>query len=176
MGCAKGLDGRYARLVAPPVIVQEVPAESRTDLVSLVDQSFDGIYRWHARKTLREVRWVRRAAREERAIGLIMLTTLTPDLGYVYYVAVLPAERGAGIGALLLDDAMAALRAVGAREVLACIRSENLPSIRLFRAKGFERIRFRDLVRDRGFWDAARLWAGMVVAPGEGVFHTVVRG
>ncbi|HET6488020.1 MAG TPA: hypothetical protein VFH83_16450, partial [Spirochaetia bacterium] len=74
MGCAKGPDERYARLVTPSgtpsavpsatpsvgssVTVEEVPSASRAHLVSLLDLSFDGIYRWHARRTLPQVRWV----------------------------------------------------------------------------------------------------------------------
>ena len=171
--CGVGAPG-YAPDVAG-VSIREAAVDSRADLVSLLDRSFEGIYRWHARRTLFKVRWVRRADRDDAPIGLIMLTTLAPDLGYVYYVAVLPAERRAGMGARLLDDALDMLRAAGAKDVLACIRAENLPSIRLFRAKGFQRIGFRDLARARGFWSAARVWMRMVVAPGEGVFRAAIR-
>jgi L-amino acid N-acyltransferase YncA len=102
-----------------------------------------------------------------------MFTMIEPFCGYVYYVAVTPSQRAAGVGGLLLDDALRQLAAAGAREVFACIRTDNTPSLRLFESRAFAKVGFRELARARGFGNAARLWRRMVVAPGERVFRTL---
>jgi len=160
----------------PPVIVRvaEVPVERRAGLAPIVEESFHGLYRWHALQTLRSVKRVRSASREGGAAGLTMFTMLGPGLGYIYYVAVLPGNRQAGVGRALLDDALTELEGDGAREVLACIRAENLPSIRLFSSRGFAPTRFGQVARERGFAGALRLWRRMVVAPGERVYRAAL--
>ena len=155
--------------------IDDVPRDSRERLAAILDQSFTGIYRWHARKILRSVHRVRAAARGGAAVGVTMFTMLGPFSGYVYYVAVAPSHRAAGVGGLLLDDALGLLRTESAREVFACIRADNTASLRLFESRGFTEVSFRELARGRGFGSAARLWMRMVVAPGERVFRTSFR-
>jgi ribosomal protein S18 acetylase RimI-like enzyme len=150
--------------------VHEVPHESRASFLSIIDQTFTGIYRWHAKRTLRSVPWVRGANRGNTRVGMSMLTMLGKGSGYVYYIAVAPSERAAGVGGALLDDALQVVRAAGAREALACVQSDNIWSIRLFESRGFVSTGFCELVRSRGFVSAAFLWTRMVVAPGERVY------
>jgi len=159
---------------AAPLTIRGVPVERRGSLAGVIEQSFRGIYRWHASRTLQSVTHVRAASEGDDAIGLTMFTMLGPDTGYLYYVAVVPSRRQSGVGGALLDDALEALRAQGALEVLACIRAENLPSIRLFASRGFRRTSFRERARERGVAGAAKLWRRMVVAPGERVFRKVM--
>ncbi len=154
-----------------PVSIREVGSDRRAELLPILEQSFRGIYRWHALRTLQDVHRVRAASRDGADVGLTMFTMLGPALGYLYYVAVAPSLRGAGIGGLLLDDALSALGAEGAREVLACIRSDNAASIRLFASRGFARETFGEAARSRGLAGALKLWRRMVVAPGERVFR-----
>ncbi len=156
--------------VTDPESITEVPGPLRARLVPILDQSFEGIYRWHARRALRSVPWVRQAIRGGLPAGLSMLTMVGAGLGYVYYVAVIPAQRRAGLGGMLLDDALEVLGTAGALETLACIRGDNTASVRLFRSRGFERIRLRDLSRMKGLAAAVVIWAKMVVAPREQVF------
>ncbi len=155
---------------ADMLTIEDVPGESRSGLRPLLGECFTGIYLWHAMKTLRSVPWTRAASTGGAAAGVSMLSMLGRDLGYVYYIAVSPRHRGAGIGGRLLDDALQLLRRSGAREVLACIRPDNTSSIRLFRSRGFAQTGFAALARARGLLAAAALWARMVVAPGERVF------
>jgi ribosomal protein S18 acetylase RimI-like enzyme len=162
--------------MSPVARVEDVPAVSREGLTSIIDQSFAGIYRWHAERTLRSVRWVRQAVQGDAPAGLAMLTTLGQRAGYIYYVAVAPSQRGSGVGGLLLDDAFRVLHAAGAREVFACARKDNTPSIRLLGSRGFVKTGFRELARRKGLKAAAALWMRMVVAPGERVYVKVIPG
>jgi ribosomal protein S18 acetylase RimI-like enzyme len=150
--------------------VEEVPVGSREGLRPILDQTFEGMYLWHARRTLRSTPWVREAIRGSEPAGLSMSKMLGPDIGYIFYVAVIPSQRARGIGGLLLDDALRLLRGAGAREILACIRADNAVSLRLFASRGFRTTGLRELVHAKGAARAARLWAQMVVAPGERVF------
>ncbi|HTO23629.1 MAG TPA: N-acetyltransferase [Spirochaetia bacterium] len=149
----------------------DVPHGARPRLTPILEASFQGIYRWHALRTLPSVQRVRAIAREGADVGLTMFEMLGPGLGYVYYVAVHPGSRGAGVGGALLDDALAQLRGSGAREVLACIRPENTSSIHLFSSRGFTATSFRETARLRGLGGTLGLWRRMVVAPGERVYR-----
>jgi ribosomal protein S18 acetylase RimI-like enzyme len=153
-----------------PATIEDAPPASRTSLLPLIDECFEGLYRWHARRTLRAVPWVRVTTRDGERIGLAMLTMLAPVSGYLYYIAVKPSQRAAGIGGLLLEDAVRVLRGAGACEIFACIRPDNVPSIRLMRSRGFARTRFSELARSRGVTRAVMLWIRMMAVPGEQVF------
>jgi ribosomal protein S18 acetylase RimI-like enzyme len=164
------MEGSLHERMSSTVQIEGAPTESRKSLRLIVDQSFQGIYRWHARRTLRSVKWVRKATRAGTRVGLTMVTMLGQSCGYICYIAVTPAQRAKGIGGFLLDDALELLRAAGAQEVFACAQADNVPSIRLLRSRDFVRTGFRELVLVKGFARTARLWIRMVVAPGERVF------
>ncbi len=153
-----------------PLHIELVPTGARESLTVLLEQSFTGMYRWHAKRTLRSVRWVRRASIGGADVGLVMCTMLETGSGYIPYVAVSPSQRGQGIGGALLDDALHLLRSEAAREVFACVRPDNIPSIRLFGSRGFAVTGFRGLASSKGITRAARNFIRMVVAPGEKVF------
>lgn len=151
--------------------IEGVPPEARASLQPILDQSFHGIYRWHARRTLRSVTWVREATRENAKLGLSMSMMLGQGSGYIYYVAVAPSQRAKGVGGFLLDDAITLLRSEGAVEIFACARYINTPSIRLLQSRDFRKTGFCKLAGLKGFAGAARLWMQMVVAPGEKVYE-----
>ena len=153
--------------------LREVPAGQRAALLPLVDRSFSGLYRLHARRTLRSAPWVLASVEAGDAAGLIMLSLLEPGAGYVYYVAVDPPHRRKGLGLVLLDAGLEVLRDAGARETFSCVKLTNVPMVLLLRARGFREIGFRALTRARGLAGAVRLMTRMVAAPGETVF---VRG
>jgi ribosomal protein S18 acetylase RimI-like enzyme len=165
------MNGELARGVK----IVEARPESRRSLLPLLDQSFQGIYRWHARRTLRSAQWVRKAVREDLAVGLSMLRMVARRTGYIYYIAVIPSERGAGLGGVILDDALEFLAAAGAREAFASVERANIPSTRLFRSRSFFLMPFHTLARDRSVARAAVLWVRMMVAPGERVFRLGLR-
>ena len=150
--------------------VEQVPKASRERLLPILDQSFTGLYRFHARSTLRKVRWVQASFHGDAPVGLVMLSMLRARSGYVYYVAVAPAQRKAGLGTRLLDSGLQILRGAGAREVFACAHADNTPMVRLLASRGFTMTSFRGLVRMNGLASAVRLIMRMVAAPGEKMF------
>jgi ribosomal protein S18 acetylase RimI-like enzyme len=113
---------------------------NRERAVPVLIDAFTGIYRWHAKRTLREATWVRAWERPGEVLGVAMLERLTPEVGYVYYVAVRSDFRRRKIGAKLLDDALAWLALHGVRIVYAVVTEGNRPSESLFRSRGFRPI------------------------------------
>ena len=90
--------------------IEGVPADARESLTPILLESFKGIYLWHARRTLRSVRWVRKATQGSVVVGLAMSTMLGEISGYAYYAAVTPSQRAKGVGGFLLDDALELLQ------------------------------------------------------------------
>lgn len=117
--------------------LRDLPLPEREAAVPVLKEGFVGVYRWHAKRTLREVRVVRAAEIDGALAGLAMLERLAPEVGYVYYVAVGLRYRRQGVGAALLDDAVARFRRDGAEVVYAAVEEENLASRRLFESRGF---------------------------------------
>ncbi len=62
--------------------------------------------------------------------------------GHIISIAVLPGYRRRGIGRLLMEHAMKALREIyGCREVYLEVRVSNTPAIRLYEKLGFRKVR-----------------------------------
>ena len=80
------------------VTLVDLPKDGRERAVPVLIDSFVGIYRWHAKRTLREVQVVRGAEIGGALAGIAMLERLVPDVGYVYYIAVASAHRRRGSG------------------------------------------------------------------------------
>jgi ribosomal protein S18 acetylase RimI-like enzyme len=57
----------------------------------------------------------------------------------IYSLAVVPAERGLGIGSRLLDEVDAWLAALGIRDVAVAAMVENEAALRLYERRGFVR-------------------------------------
>ncbi len=68
------------------------------------------------------------------------LCTVSRDEGMLGRLAVLPAERGLGAGALLLGDAVAYMARAGARAVTLYTQEENVPSRALYAKGGFREL------------------------------------
>src|SRR3989442_11627536 len=105
--------------------ITDVPAGKRQELDWILEESFEGWYLWHSKKTLRDIELVRAAVSSGKSAGLVMLKTLEGTVGYVYYIAVARASRNKGIGKLLLDDALRLFKALNLKEVFASVRSEE---------------------------------------------------
>jgi len=135
--------------------------------VPIVIDSFVGIYRWHAKRTLRRVSVVRGAevAGELRAIS--MLEELVPGVGYVYYIAVAGAHRREGFGGRLLDDAIERFQRQGMRIIYAAAEEDNAPSIALFRSRGFRLVERDELPYFDGGLGAKGLRTRMMLVSGE---------
>src|SRR5436309_9563099 len=99
--------------------ITDVPAEKRHVFEWILEESFEGWYLWHSKKTLRDVELVRAAMSSGRPLGLVMLKSLEGTVGYVYYIAVAGASRNKGVGKLLLENARQLVKATNLKEVCA---------------------------------------------------------
>ena len=151
----------------------DVPRGERVALEQILEESFEGWYLRHSKRTLREVEEVRAARSSGAPLGLIMLKTLPQGVGYVYYVAVARARRRMGVAGLLLRDALERFRSAGVAEVFASVETDNLPSERLFSAEGFTRTGLIEVSRSHGTLRALNMYRMMVVVPGEVLLHRV---
>lgn len=144
-----------------------VPPSERESLDGVLEQSFTGVYLRHARRTVTEVSTVRAGYLDGAPVALSMLKTLEKTAGYVYYIAVVPAQRGKGIGSLLLRDAISYLASLGATEVYASVGEDNAESNALFRGNGFRQTSYGEVSRKYGMLRALGMYRAMFVVPGE---------
>ena len=123
-----------------PVQLVDLEGGDRERAVPVVVDSFVGVYRWHAKRTLRQVTRVRAALVGGEVAAVAMLERLDPALGYVYYLAVRRSFRRRGIAGQLLDDALDEFRRSRVRVVWAAAEAENAGSIALFLSRGFRTV------------------------------------
>lgn len=155
-------------MTPPDVEVVDVPEEERARLLPIIEESFEGLYLWHARRTLQSIEAVRAARTPEGDdAGLLMMKMLGDGAGYVYYVAVARRWRRMGVGGRLLDDAVSYLAKGGAREIFASVEEENEDSKALFGSRGFERVDMSDMAGMYGRLRALLMYREMMVVPGE---------
>ena len=148
----------------------DLASEDRGPVYSILEESFDGLYLWHAKRTLLEVDRVRAAKIDGEIVGVAMLKNLGSGLGYVYYVAVTPKHRKKGVGRRLLSDALEYFASHGSEEVYASIEEENVESRALFGSMGFRETSYGELSRKYGAVRAFELYRKMLVVPGENLF------
>jgi ribosomal protein S18 acetylase RimI-like enzyme len=147
--------------------ILDVPAGKRTELDWILEESFEGWYLMHSRRTLRDVELVRAALSSGKPVGLVMLKTLEGGVGYVYYIAVSKANRKKGIGKLLLEDALRIFNASKVKEVFASVEKDNEPSEALFASEGFTRTSFGEVSKRHGSLHTVNMYRAMTVVPGE---------
>jgi ribosomal protein S18 acetylase RimI-like enzyme len=128
----------------PAIEIGDLPPPERELAVPILIDSFEGIYRWHAKRTLREVSLVRAARIDGGLAGVAMLERLVPEVGYVYYLAVAPAQRRQGVAGTMLDDALLGFRRAGVQVAYAAVEEENAASQSLFRSRGFRTVERRE--------------------------------
>ena len=88
--------------VPEETVIAEVPREDRGKLERILEESFEGWYLMHSKRTLHEIGTVRAAVSSDTPMGLIMVKDLEPRVGYVFYVAVSRAYRMKGVAGFLL--------------------------------------------------------------------------
>lgn len=146
----------------PRLVLTDLSGEARERAVPILKEGFVGIYRWHAKRTLREVSKVRAAEVQGTILGVSLLEPLTPEVGYVYYLSVGLAHRRRGIGGVLLDDALSIFRRNGFRVVYGAVEEDNEASLALFRSRGFRLVERKETnYRDGGLgaWGLrSRMW------------------
>ncbi len=147
--------------------IVEVPAEKRIGLEWILEESFEGWYLVHSRRTLRDVDVVKAAKLSGKPVGLVMLKTMEGTVGYVYYIAVARANRKKGIAKLLLEDALQRYKATGVQEVFASVEKDNVPSEALFASEGFTKTSFGEVSKKHGKLHTLNMYNAMRVVPGE---------
>jgi ribosomal protein S18 acetylase RimI-like enzyme len=153
------------------IVIVDVPAGKRAELEWILEESFEGWYLMHSRKTLRDIELVRAAVSSGKPVGLVMLKTLEGNVGYVYYIAVAKASRKKGIGKLLLENALRIFSASGVKEIFASVEKDNEPSEALFAAEGFTRTSFGEVSKRHGSLHTVNMYRAMTVVPGEVVLR-----
>src|SRR6266516_4171477 len=132
------------------ITIVDVPTGKRARLEWILEESFEGWYLMHSKRTLRDVELVRAAMSSSNPVGLVMLKTLDGTTGYVYYIAVAKAERKKGIAKQLLEDALQRFKASKVQEVFASVEENNKPSELLFTSEGFTRTSFVAVSKKHG--------------------------
>ena len=149
------------------VAIVDVPKRKRAGFELILEESFEGWYLMHSKKTLRNIELVRAAMSSGKPVGLVMLKMLVESVGYVYYIAVAKASRKRGIGKRLLEDALRRFKASGMKEVFASVEEDNEPSEALFSSEGFTRTSFGEVSKRHGGLHAVNMYREMLVVPGE---------
>ena len=148
-------------------MIVDVPRGKRAPLEKILEESFEGWYLRHSKGKLLQLEAVRAAVTSGAPVGLVMLKTLEPRIGYVYYIAVAKAHRRMGVAKLLLKDSLGRFREAGVEEVFAGIETGNAPSEGLFVSEGFTQTGFGEVVRRFGTIRAINMYRMMVIVPGE---------
>jgi ribosomal protein S18 acetylase RimI-like enzyme len=149
------------------ITIDDIHPNDRESLVPILEDSFEGIYLWHAKKTLKDAPVVRAATVQDEVAGLVMLKDLDKTLGYVYYIAVGKRFRNMGIGGNLLDNSLDYFFNNGKIEVYSSIETDNIPSIALFRSRGFRATPTQALSKKYGYVKSNILRMKMFLVPGE---------
>ncbi len=145
----------------------DLEGAARERALAVLEAGFTGVYRWHAKRTLRHVSWVRAVERDGTVVGVSLLERIVPEVGYVYYIAVLPELRRSGVGSQLLDDALSFFRAQGVEVVYAAVQEGNRASLSLFVSRGFRVTERKELSFREGGLGAWGLRSRMWVVSGE---------
>ncbi len=145
----------------------DLEGAARERAVPILIDSFVGIYRWHAKRTLRRVSTVRGAEVAGELAAVAMLERLVEGVGYVYYIAVASAHRRERLGQRLLDDALARFQRDRIRIVYAAAEEDNEPSIALFRSRGFRIVERDERSYLEGGLGAKGLRTRMMLVSGE---------
>ena len=151
--------------------ITDVAPGARKSLEAILEESFEGLYLWHAKKTLREIELVRAARIDGEYAGLAMLKSLSIEVGYVYYIAVARKHRRKRIGGKLLGASLEYFSQIGTREVYASITEGNIESEALFESVGFRRTNRAELSKRFGLVRTFEMYRRMLVVPGESLFR-----
>jgi len=154
----------------PEIELKDLVGEEREKAVPTLKDGFVGIYRWHAKRTLRSAAWVRAVLLHGEVVAVAVLDRPDPEVGYVYYLATSAAHRREGFGRRLLDDALARFLREGAKVAYGAVEEDNAPSIALFLSRGFRRVERKELSFRDGGLGAWGLRSRMMVVGGEILF------
>ncbi len=149
------------------ILIRDATREDREKLVHVLEEGFEGIYLWHAKKTLKDIDVVKVAILNSEVAGLVMLKDLDSRLGYVYYIAVARRFRGAGVGGKLLDYSLNYFSDRGKFEVFSSVEKDNEASLALFKSRDFRATSLQELSKRYGIVKANILRMKMLLVSGE---------
>jgi len=153
-------------------IIEASSAEEREILSPILDDSFEGWYLSHARRTLRDIEKVFAAKSGEKFVGLVMLKLVDRKIGYVYYIAVSREYRGHKIAGRLLEHSISYFSDQGCEKVFASLTVEHGGESRsLFLSHGFVETNFGQVSKRYGKLHAINLYRKMLVVSGELVVY-----
>jgi ribosomal protein S18 acetylase RimI-like enzyme len=153
-----------------PIDLVDLVGSDRERAVPALKDGFVGIYRWHAKRTLRTATWVRAAELNGEVVAVSVLERLDPEVGYVYYLSTTMSHRRSGLGGRLLDDALELFRRDGIRVAYGAVEEDNAASIALFRSRGFRRVERKETGFREGGLGAWGLRSRMTLVGGEMLF------
>ena len=153
------------------VEVVTIPQSERSVLTPILEESFEGLYLWHSKRTLQGIELVRALRVGGEQAGLSMLKMVADGAGYVYYIAVSARFRRKGLGGKLLDDALSHFMGVGAEVVFASVEDDNAESNALFSSRGFLRTDRGSIAGRYGQIRALLMYKEMMIVPGEVVLR-----
>jgi ribosomal protein S18 acetylase RimI-like enzyme len=73
-----------------------------------------------------------------RACGISLASTLSPGVGHITQICVVPALKGRGLGYELLRRSLLALAGAGCRKATLTVTLANRDAVRLYEQVGFE--------------------------------------
>jgi len=131
--------------VTAPVRVRRADLSDLDDLVALERRAFDGDrlsraqYRRHLDSDSAQV-LVASDGRHDFFGSAVLFFRKRSRVARLYSLATRPESRGLGVGAALLQAAMATARRRGCRVLRLEVRTDNAAAIRLYERAGFRRI------------------------------------
>jgi ribosomal protein S18 acetylase RimI-like enzyme len=149
------------------IVIRDATRDDRENLMQVLEEGFEGIYLWHAKKTLKDIEVVKVAMLNAELAGLVMLKDLDSQLGYVYYIAVARRFRGVGVGGKLLDYSLNYFSDRDKLEVFSSVEKDNEPSLRLFKSRDFRATSLQELSKRYGIVKANILRMKMLLVSGE---------
>ncbi|MHB8567997.1 MAG: GNAT family N-acetyltransferase [Nitrososphaerales archaeon] len=152
------------------LIIKQLAVENRDSAIPVLEESFEGWYLWHAKRTMRDIEEVLAAFIGERIVGVSMLKMLDSHLGYVYYIAVCKESRRKRVGSMLLEKSLDYFAGKGADQLFVGISEDNEDSKALFNSHGFTQVSFSDLSKQFGRLHAIVLYRKMTIVSGEVVY------
>jgi ribosomal protein S18 acetylase RimI-like enzyme len=85
--------------------------------------------------------FVLRQSGSDELVAAVLTSEVSPGVGHTTQICVLPGYQGHGLGGMLMQSSMDALRTMKFRELTLTVTSENRSAVQLYEKLGFETIR-----------------------------------
>jgi ribosomal protein S18 acetylase RimI-like enzyme len=85
--------------------------------------------------------FVLRQPGSDELVAAVLTSEVSPGVGHTTQICVLPGYQGHGLGGMLMQSSVEALRAMKFRELTLTVTSENRSAVHLYQKLGFTTIR-----------------------------------